>query len=104
MGFFAEFSAWLNALLLTYIGDNIVRIAAALEPAIVTFGTLYVMVWGYLHLTGQIQEAFITGVKRIFVLALLLGVSLRLWLYQPVIVDTFFNAPTSIGGCGRRRL
>lgn len=96
MGFFAEFTVWLNALLTTYIGDNTARIAAALEPAVLTFGILYVIVWGYLQLTGQIEEPFITGLKRIFVLALILGVSLRLWLYQPVIVDTFFNAPAQL--------
>ena len=38
MGFFAEFNAWLNALLAGYIGDNTARIAGALEPAVVTLG------------------------------------------------------------------
>lgn len=93
MGFFAEFNLWLNAILGTYIGDNTARVAAALEPAVITLGVIYVMVWGYLHLTGQIEEPFISGVKRIFVLAIILGVSLRLWLYNTIIVDTFFNAP-----------
>lgn len=93
MGFFAEFDAWLNALLVTYIGTNTVRIAAALEPAVLTFGVLYVMVWGALHLMGQIEEPLGSGIKRIIVLGLVLGVSIRLWLYNSVIVDTFFNAP-----------
>ena len=61
MGFFAEFSAWLNALLAGYIGDNTARIAATLEPAIVTLAVVYVMVWGYLQLTGAIEEPFIGG-------------------------------------------
>src|SRR5450755_958468 len=56
MGFFAEFNAWLNALLATYIGDQTARVAAALEPAIVGVATIYVMVWGYLQLTGKIEE------------------------------------------------
>ena len=73
MGFFAEFNAWLNALLAGYIGDNTARIAAALEPAIVTLGVIYVMVWGYLQLTGQIEEPFIDGVKRIMTLAVISG-------------------------------
>ncbi|MDB6103298.1 MAG: conjugal transfer protein TrbL, partial [Gammaproteobacteria bacterium] len=76
MGFFAEFNAWLNALLMTYIGDNTARIAAVLEPAVVTLGTLYVMIWGYLNLTGQIQEPFVAGVKRLIALAVILGISL----------------------------
>ena len=93
MGFFAEFNAWLNALLATYIGNSTTQVAAALEPAILTFGVLYVMIWGALHLMGQIEEPFGTGIKRIIVLGIVLGVSLRLWLYNSVIVDTFFNAP-----------
>ena len=97
MGFFAEFSAWLNTLLVGYIGDNTARIAAALEPAIVTLGVVYVMVWGYLELTGQIEEPFIGGVKRIITLAVILGCALQLWLYNTVIADTFFNAPAQLG-------
>jgi type IV secretion system protein VirB6 len=93
MGFFAEFSAWLNGILATYIGDNTARVGAAIEPAVVTLGTIYVMIWGYLHLTGQMEEPFITGMKRIAALAIIFGVALRLWLYNTLLVDTFFNAP-----------
>ena len=97
MGFFAEFSAWLNTILAGYIGDNLARIAGALEPAIVTLAVLYVMVWGYLELTGQIEEPFIVGVKRIITLAVVLGGALHLWLYNSLLVDTFFNAPSELG-------
>src|ERR1700733_3479929 len=51
------------------------------------------MIWGYLQLMGRIEEPFIAGLKRIVVLAVVLGVALQLWLYNTVIVDTFFNAP-----------
>ena len=93
MGFFAEFNAWLNGILSTYIATNTARIATLLEPTIVTLAVLYVMVWGYLHLMGQVEEPFTTGIKRIVVLVVVLGSSLNLWLYNQVIVDTFFNAP-----------
>lgn len=96
MGFFAEFSAWLNGVLANYISTNTALIAATLEPAVVTLGTIYVMIWGYLQLTGQIEEPFITGVKRIGVLAVIFGVALHLWLYDALIVDTFFNAPAQL--------
>jgi len=96
MGFFAEFSTWLNAILATYIGTNTARVAAALEPAIVTLGVIYVMVWGYLQLTGQMDEPFIAGVKRIVTLAVILGIALQLWLYNSFLVDTFFNAPAQL--------
>jgi type IV secretion system protein VirB6 len=96
MGFFATFWNWLNGQLANYIGDHTARLAAILEPAVVTLATVYVMAWGYLHLTGKIEEPVTTGLKRIFVMALVLGVGLRLWLYNTLIVDTFYNAPAEL--------
>src|SRR6202140_5167715 len=96
MGFFAEFNSWLNALLAGYIGDNTARIAAAMEPVVVTLAVIYVMVWGYLQLTGQIEEAFLAGLKKIITLAVVLGCALHLWLYNTLIVDTFFNGPSEL--------
>ncbi len=96
MGFFATFWSWLNGQLGTYIGNNTARLAAALQPAVVTMAVIYVMAWGYLHLTGQIEEPFVAGLKRIMTLAVILGVGLSLWLYNNVIVDTFYNAPAQL--------
>jgi type IV secretion system protein VirB6 len=96
VGFFQTFWTWLNGQLATYIGANTVKMAAALEPAIVTFGTVYVMVWGYLQLTGRIEEPFVTGLKRLITFAVVLGISLHLWLYNSLIVDTFYKAPTQL--------
>jgi type IV secretion system protein VirB6 len=96
MGFFATFWSWLNGQLATYIGDNTARLASVLEPTVVTLAIIYVMAWGYLHLMGKIDEPVITGLKRICMVALILGVGLRLWLYNTVIVDTFYNAPAQL--------
>lgn len=96
MGFFESFWTWLNTVLGAYIGDNTARVSTAMEPAIVTLATLYVMVWGYLQLTGRIEEPFTQGLKRILTIAVVLGVALRMWLYNTVIVDTFYQAPTQL--------
>ena len=70
--------------------------AEALEPAIVTLATLYVTVWGYLQLTGRIEEPLVTGIRRLVMLAVVLGAALHLWLYDSVIVDTFYRAPAQL--------
>ena len=93
MGFFATFSTWLNGLLATYIGDSTAKIAALLSPAIAVLAVIYVMVWGYLQLLGEIQEPFMAGLKRIILLVVILGGALNLWAYNTLIVDTVFNAP-----------
>lgn len=77
MGFFAEFNAWLEALLRAFIADNTAIIARILEPAIVTLGVFYIVIWGYLQLVGKIDEPFLAGVRRLLTLALILGVSLQ---------------------------
>ncbi len=38
--------------------------------------TIYVMAWGYLHLTGKVNEPIEAGLKRIALIALVLGVGL----------------------------
>ena len=96
MGFFRTFSTWLNGQLATYIGVTTLKVATALEPAVVTFGTVYVMVWGYLQLTGRIEQPFVVGLKRIITLVVVFGVAFQLWLYNQVIVDTFYQAPVQL--------
>jgi type IV secretion system protein VirB6 len=96
VGFFETFWTWLNEQLIQYVGDNTAKVSNAMEPAIATLATLYVMIWGYLHLTGRIEEPFVTGLKRILTLGVVLGVSLKMWLYNTVIVDTFYNAPAQL--------
>src|SRR5690348_2249202 len=82
MDFFQTFWTWLNGELSSYIGENTSRVASILEPAVVTLGTVYVMIWGYLQLTGRIEEPFVAGLKRIVTLAVIFGVALHLWLYN----------------------
>lgn len=94
MDFFQTFSTWLNGELASYIGQNTARVASILEPALVTLATVYVMIWGYLQLTGRIEEPFAAGARRIATLAVVFGVGLHLWLYNTLLVDTFYNAPT----------
>jgi type IV secretion system protein VirB6 len=98
MGFFAEFNTWLNALLNDYIQQYTAQMATLLEPAIVTLGTLYVLIWGFLHIAGRIEEPVLEGLKRIAILAAVFGVSLDLWLYNSVIVETFYRAPAALAG------
>ncbi len=96
MGFFEQFFAWLNGQLANYVSTNTARVASAIEPAAVTLGTVYVMMWGFLCMTGRIQEPIWEGVKRILTVALILGVGLRLWTYNDVVVDTFTRGPEQL--------
>ena len=94
--FFQQFWTWLTSQLTDYVATKTAAVAGAIEPAVVTLATIYVMMWGFLSLTGRIQEPIWEGIKRIFFIAIILGVGLRLWLFNGVIVDSFFNAPSQL--------
>jgi type IV secretion system protein VirB6 len=96
VGFFGTFWTWLNTQLDGYIGANTALVAETLEPAVITLATVYVMIWGYLQLTGRIEEPMIAGLKRLVTLAVVLGAALHLWLYNSVVVDTFYRAPAQL--------
>lgn len=93
---FATFWSWLDQQLTAYIATNVATLAAAIEPAAVTIAVIYVMIWGYLSLTGRVQEPVLEGFKRILVIAVVFGIGLRLWTYNTLIVDTVFNAPSQL--------
>ncbi len=94
--FFAQFWQWLTQRLTDYVSVHVAATAAAIEPAAVTLGVIYVMVWGFLHWKGAIQEPLVTGALRIARLAVVFGVGLRLWQYNAVLVDTFMQAPVEL--------
>lgn len=96
MGFFQTFWVWVNGELSSYIGSTTARLAVLLEPAAISLATAYVMVWGYLMFTGRIDEPFVTGIKRIATLAIVLGVGLHMWSYDTLLVNTFYRAPAEL--------
>ena len=93
---FAQFWQWLGERLNDYVSTQVAATAQAIEPAAVTLAAIYVMVWGFLHLKGSIQEPVLAGALRILRLVVVFGVGLRLWEYNAVLVDSFMNAPVEL--------
>lgn len=94
--FFQTFWNWLQLQLASYVGTNTALIAAAIEPAAVATAAIYVMLWGYLSLTGRIEEPVMEGAKRILVVIVILGTALRLWDYNTFIVQTIVQGPQQL--------
>jgi len=93
---FAQFWQWLADRLNDYVSAHVAATAQAIEPAAVTLAAIYVMVWGFLHLKGSLQEPVLAGALRIVRLVVVFGVGLRLWEYNAVLVDSFLNAPVAL--------
>jgi hypothetical protein len=71
---FAQFWQWLSDRLADYVSVNVAATAAAIEPAAVSLAVIYVMVWGFLHLRGAVEEPVLTGAVRIVRLVVVFGV------------------------------
>jgi type IV secretion system protein VirB6 len=98
MGFFTNFWNFLQLNVLNTVSIVTSDISTSLTPAVVTFATIYIMLWGYLHLRGAIEEPIMEGAKRILVLAVILGVVLSLWEYNAVFIDFFITTPNALSG------
>jgi type IV secretion system protein VirB6 len=98
MGFFTTFWTFIQGNVLNTVSAITNNISTSLAPAAVTLATIYVMIWGYLHLRGAIEEPIMEGAKRILVLAVILGVVLSLWQYNAVFIDFFVTTPNALSG------
>jgi len=98
MGFFMALYNFIQTSVLGLVSTTTNNIATSIGPAAVTFATIYVMIWGYLHLRGAIEEPIGEGAKRILVLGIILAVVLDLWEYNAVFIDFFVNTPTALSG------
>jgi type IV secretion system protein VirB6 len=98
MGFFITLYNFVQTNVLNMVSTATSNLSASIGPAVVTFATLYVMIWGYLHLRGAIEEPIGEGAKRILMLAVILAVVLDLWEYNAVFIDFFINTPTALSG------
>lgn len=98
MGFFMSLYNFIQTSVLSLVSTTTSNISTSISPAAVTFATIYVMIWGYLHLRGAIEEPINEGAKRIVVLGVILAMVLQLWEYNAVFIDFFINTPTALSG------
>jgi len=94
--FFQTFWTWLTARLAAYISSNTAQVAAAIEPVAAVMAVVYVMIWGYLHLRGRIEEPIMEAAMRVLKLVVVFGAGLHLWLYHAVVTELFFNGPDEL--------
>jgi len=94
--FFSQFWGWLDKTLNGYIASEVTKVAALISPMVVTFACIYVGIWGYFHLKGEVQESVMDAARRIVTIGVLMGLSTGLWFFNGPIVDTFFNGPFAL--------
>lgn len=80
----------------TFIQGNVVSVAEGIkEPALILLG-VYVLFWGYAHLTNQIQEPITESIKRLTKVILILVIAFNTAIYNAYIVETFTSGPEEL--------
>ncbi|HEY0747369.1 MAG TPA: type IV secretion system protein [Steroidobacteraceae bacterium] len=77
----------------TFISSQVGNVSSLIEPAVITLASVYVMMWGYLQLTGKIEEPLIEGGRRILILGIILVLVFRLSQNIAPLLDIFINSP-----------
>src|SRR5512134_1738076 len=96
MNLYNELMSFIDSPCNSYIGSNVAALANAIEPAAVGLLGVYVILWGFAHLQGLINEPILDAVKRVIKIGLIVGIGLRLGSYNTYVTDTFFNAPQDL--------
>jgi len=94
--FFQNYFNSLLAHLTNYVSGMTGTVAGAITPVIVAFATMYVMFWGWLHLSGKIEEPVLEGAKRIVTIGVILSLALTLWANHSILVKAFLNGPMAL--------
>src|SRR5579871_1963574 len=91
-----SFFAWLTAQVNTFIASQVGNVSTLIEPAVITLAAGYVMMWGYLQLTGKIEEPLLEGGRRILILGIILVMVFRLSQNIAPLLDIFVNSPQTL--------
>lgn len=94
---YTEVLTFVDSMTSVFISANVQAVAQAITPALTTLLGVYVMLWGFLLMRGQIQEPMMDGLMRIGRMVLVLYLALGLANYQLYIVETFNVAPYQLG-------
>ena len=88
-----SFFTWLTGQVNNFISGQVANVSTLLEPAVITLASVYVMMWGYLQLTGKIEEPLLEGGRRILVLGVILVLVFKISQNIAPLLDIFVQSP-----------
>jgi type IV secretion system protein VirB6 len=91
-----NFFTWLTGQVNNFIATEVGTVSTLLEPAVITLASVYVMMWGYLQLTGKIEEPVLEGARRILILGVILVLTFRISQNIAPLLDIFVQSPQNL--------
>ena len=94
-----SFFTWLTGQVNNFIATQVGTVSTLLEPAVITLASVYVMMWGYLQLTGKIEDE---RARRFVAVDDHLGVLDRKGVTGPIDMALDGNGVETVGGRNRQ--
>jgi len=85
-----------NDCLDAYITTTSTNIIDAISPVALTLFSIYVVMWGFAHITNAIEEPVTDAARRMITIAVVLGLALSVGRYSSYVVDFFGEMPDAI--------
>lgn len=95
---FQQLFAIIDMALETYIYDTGYHMVQFVNPIFNNMMILWIVIWGYLCMTGQTNEPLKEGLFRIMRIGFILTLGLTLGIYMDVVVNFFSKGPEEIAG------
>src|ERR1700744_4970203 len=91
-----SFFTWLTGQVNNFIATQVGTVSTLLEPAVITLAAVYVMMWGYLQLTGKIEEPVLEGGRRLLILGIILVMTFKISQNVAPLLDIFVQSPQNL--------
>lgn len=97
MVFFSEFFNNINQSLEAYLNATVSSVMSEIAPVATAMVSLYVGYWGWMMMTGMIQEPVMDGTKRMLRISIILTLALQTGYYHEFISDWLWKSPEALG-------
>lgn len=82
--------------LVNFTTEKTQAVAQLISPAVEGGASIYILLQGYNHMAGHVEQPFQEFVRMVLKIAVILGVALGVGNYNALVVDFFQNAPVAL--------
>lgn len=91
-----QFVSFVDSRLVNFVSTKAQAVMTTIEPTFVMCMGLYVVMMGFLYMTGRVEEPLMEFVKRVAKMAFIGTAALQMGQYNALVVETFQKSPEAL--------